>query len=614
MKACQTSKRIIWPTLFFLLTVSFSTAKSQNVVVNAESAVNYILSCQKPNGAFGPLDKEYTDIAWTYPAVHALQILDVEIPRPDSCYINGGKSFMEKEKWQNGPWYWSLHQKANLYRLMDKTGSLEEDFQVGKTVSMQFQPRRTYLEPKKYAEGDFFDMASLWNVVEAVHIMNGKVENAEEIKDYITKHQAENGGFDDMLGEGTGPDKTKTHLVVTHDAVMTLTTLGFEIPNKKHLINWIQSSQTSEGGFRWSPDNKSCSNHPDVWYTWAAVRILRVLGETPLDRKACLNWLNKLQNADGGFGDRPGWNSRIYSTYYAVDAIEMLTGNVLEGITKKTVSVQNKKIPEGVYSIFQAQHKTPSGGAEMVDAIAAMNFNFIGVKTTEKEVIEANGMSEVVKKAREYAKEKGYPLEIVDCPENYAHRLQWFSGMNGDHVSNVLIPPDLSDKDRQIYLLSYNEGLKRHSWNEFKGKVIQPMQEMGTLFYPELDFTMVNAYMVYDEGLDGNPGYNAVPAAHFNNIDWVRHFPYKERWLGHLPMIADGDAHGDIVKWKPNLEMFRNVFIAKSYGFPDYIDASLNGRSVCVIRMPDSNEIRYYGSVEAVEYLKIHFDEWKWWQ
>jgi len=273
----------------------------------------------------------------------------------------------------------------------------------------------------------------------------------------------------------------------------------------------------------------------------------------------------------------------------------------------------NLKIPEGVYSIFQAQHKTPSGGPEMVDAIAAMKFNFIGVKTSEKEVIESNGMSEVVRKAREYAKGKGYPLEIVDCPENYAHRLQWFGGMSGDHCSNLLVPPEIAEKDREIYLLAYNEGLKRHPWNEFKNNVIQPMQEMGTLFYPELDFTMMNAYMVYDDGLDGQLGYNAVPAAHFNNIDWVRHFPYKERWIGHLPMIADGDAHGDIEKWTPNLSMFRNVFIAKTYHFSDYIDASVNRRSVCVIRMPDSNEIRYYGSTEAVEYLKIHIDEWKWW-
>ncbi len=32
--------------------------------INAESAVAYINSCRKPNGAFGPADQDYTDAAW----------------------------------------------------------------------------------------------------------------------------------------------------------------------------------------------------------------------------------------------------------------------------------------------------------------------------------------------------------------------------------------------------------------------------------------------------------------------------------------------------------------------------------------------------------------------
>lgn len=599
--------------LLIFFSASIFTGKSQNITVHAESAVKYLLSCQKPNGAFGPTDKEYTDVAWTYPAVHALKLLGEEIQHPDSCWKNGGKSVMEIEALKNGPWYWSLHQKVNLHKLLKIDGPLEETFPKDISLQLHFKNRKTYLEPRHYDDGEFFNMASLWNVVEAIYLMNGKVENAEEIKDYIVKRQAENGGFDDMLGDINQPDKTKTHIIVTHDAVMTLTTLGFDIPNKKQLINWLQSCQTTDGGFCWSPDNNSFSNQADVWYTFAAIRLLNLLGEKPKDTGACLNWLNSLQNSDGGFGDQPGWNSRIYSTYYAVHAIQIITGDVKNSIEKKTIPVSKKEIPEGVYSIFQAQHKTPSGGSEMVDSIAAMKFNFVAIKTTEKEVLTGNGTSEVVTKARQYAKLQGYKLEIVDCPENYAHRLVWFSGMNGDHCSNMLIPTDLTKKQSRIYRALYNEGLKRYNWEEFKAKVIKPAKELGTLFYPELDFTMMNAYMVYDDGLDGNLGYNAVPAAHFNNIDWVRHFPYKERWVGQLPMIADGDAHGNFVKWKANLEMFRNVFLAKDYRLKDYIDASLNGRSVCVIKMPDSDEVRYYGASETVEYLKKHLNEWKWW-
>jgi hypothetical protein len=27
----------------------------------------------------------------------------------------------------------------------------------------------------------------------------------------------------------------------------------------------------------------------------------------------------------------------------------------------------------------------------------------------------------------------------------------------------------------------------------------------------------------------------------------------------------------------------------------------------------ETGEVRYYGSKEAIQYLKEHFDEWKWW-
>lgn len=583
-------------------------------IVNLHSVKNYILTCQKKNGAFGPKSMEYTDLAWTYPAVHTLKILGSDIPFADSCYTNGGKAWIEKANWKNGPWYWSLHQKANLYKLMDRTGPLEAGFSKGKSFTLKFQPRKSYVESRNYPDGYFFDMASLWNLAEAIYLMEGRINNPDEIGNYIITRQAGNGGFEDMLGPGISPVNEKTHIITTYNAVMTLLSLKIPIPHWDKLVKWVQSCQDSSGGFQWSPKNSSYSNKPDVWYTWAAIKLLKTLGEMPNDSGTCITWLNSLQNADGGFGDRPGWSSRLYSTYYAVHAIEMLTGNLEKGIYEKHLQ-KNKEniIQEGKYSIFQAHHKSPSGGKEMVDSVVAMGLNFIGVKTKEKEVISSEGMSAIVQQAREYARQKNYRIEIVDCPENYAHRLEWFSGMNGDHVSNMLLPPDISPKDWKNYIQAYNEGLKGHSWDLYKKLVIQPMLDLGTLFYPELDYTMMNAYMVYDDGLDGETGYNAVPAAHFGNYDWVRHFPHKERWLGQLPMIADGDAHGDIYKWRPNLESFRNVFIAKSYRFSDYIDASKNGRSVCVIRMPENNEIRYYGSEYAIEYLKLHLDEWKWW-
>ena len=601
--------------LFLILFIPcISPACAQEVTVDAGSAVRYIHSCRKPNGGFGPVHTEYSDLAWTYPAVASLKILQAEVPDPDSCYMNGGKSWIEKASWKNGPWYWSLHQKVNLHRVLGRTGPIEDGFETDKTWDIQYKPRNNYTEFREYTEEKFFDMASLWYLTEAIYMSGGSAGNRESVKAYVLSRRTGKGGFEDMLGPGSRPENERSHVVVTNHAVHILKTLNIAIPDKEDLIAWIRSCQTPQGGFRWNPEHASYSNQPDVWYTWTAIQALKSLGSEPADVNACLRWLNSLQNIDGGFADRPGWNSRLYSTYYAVHSIAMLTGDVEEGIWEKRIAGDTSSgIPDGIYSIFQAHHKSPPGENEMVDTAVEIGLNLIAVKTTEQQVIDGRGRSELVIRARQYAKEKDYPVEIVDSPENYRHRLQWFSGMPGNHASNFMIPPDLSVEERDIYLTAYSAGLEGYDWTVFKSKVIQPMLNLGTLFYPELDYTRLNAYLVYDEGLDGHTGYNAIPAAHFGNYDWLRHFPYKERWLGQLPMIADGDAHAGMKEWRPNLEAYRNVFIARSYRYADYLDASLNRRSVCVIRMPGTGEIRYYGSPEAIDYLEKRLSEWKWW-
>lgn len=598
---------------FSLLFLCHRRINAQKVTVDAQSTVQYLLSHQKSNGAFGPAGMDYTDVAWTYPAVHALKILNTNIPHADSCYINGHQPWIEKASWRNGPWYWSLHQKANLYDLLDQKGDLESGMMPGMELELRFKPRTNYTEFRKYVKGEFYDVTSLWYIIEAVAILEGKIANPDYVKEFILARLTEQGGFEDLLDDRSVPAGKKAHVVVTHHAVMTLQTLGIPVPNKEKIIAWLQSLQTPEGGFKWNPEAESSGNKADVWYTWAAVKTLNALGAKPERMEDCLHWLNSLQNADGGFGDRPGWRSRLYSTYFAVHAIDILSGSVDKAIMTKLLSAkQDDTIPEGVYSIFQAHHKSPEGGKEMVDAVADMGLNFIAVKTSEKALYKSNGMSDMVRDARDYAKRQSYLLEIVDAPENYSHRLIWFSGMNGNHVSNYMIPPDISNAQWGIIRSAYKAGTKELSWKKYKDQVIDPVLDMGNLFYPELDYTMINAYIVYDEGLNGKTGYNAVPAAHFGNYDWVRHFPYKERWLGQLPMIADGDAHGNINEWKENLESYRNVFIAKDYKYENYIEASQNLRSVCVIRMP-SGAIRYYGSEAAIAYLKKHIQEWQWW-
>jgi len=67
-------------------------AASEGVVVDADAVVGYVNRCRKPNGAFGPLDQEYSDAAWNYPAIRTLQQLGVEVANPEAIVEHGSGS------------------------------------------------------------------------------------------------------------------------------------------------------------------------------------------------------------------------------------------------------------------------------------------------------------------------------------------------------------------------------------------------------------------------------------------------------------------------------------------------------------------------------------------
>ncbi len=166
---------------------------AQTVPVDADAAARYVLSCQKPNGAFGPYDLDYTDVAWTYPAVYALKLLDVPVPRADSCFKNGQQAWIEKAPWKNGPWYWSFFQKVDLYRLFSQSGPNEPGVAVGLPWKLYYKPRTSYLELRKYPEGEFFDLASLGQLVSSAQTLRSPIANPEVVKAFVTARQAPGG-------------------------------------------------------------------------------------------------------------------------------------------------------------------------------------------------------------------------------------------------------------------------------------------------------------------------------------------------------------------------------------------------------------------------------------
>jgi len=110
-------------------------------------------------------------------------------------------------------------------------------------------------------------------------------------------------------------------------------------------------------------------------------------------------------------------------------------------------------------------------------------------------------------------------------------------------------------------------------------------------------------------------GYNAVLVG-FNwpPKDFVRVFPWHERYTDRLTPIADVDAHGDLKKWSEQLDTVRTLFIAKGPTYADFQEAAAAGRVVSVIAKPEGVEsgASYYGPAAAVEYVKQGRVEAQW--
>ena len=556
--------------------------------VDGKTTVAYLQAAKKPNGAYGPHEQTYTDLYWNYAAVHALTLLGVDLTDKSQIYANGNGGPMRDE-----------YVRAHLDNLL--AGLLDQNSLSGQSIAV-----------------NELNLTNTWYSVSGIISLGGTVSNIPEVVKTVLDRQYHTGGFADVdtVANFGKVNEEEVHIIWTYFAVMTLAYTNQEFPNKQKIIDWIRACQTKSGGFKYNPGGLSPGNYADIWYTWAAVRALKALGSEPIDKPACINWINSLQNSDGGFADQPGWSSGLFSTYHAVHALDILTGSAQTGITTKKVPVPNSSpIPDGLYGIYHAHHKTPNGGSEMVDVIdKELKYNFIGIKN---KFYTYNASYADIQPAIDYAKTQGYLLEIVPIPEFHNQEITYPGGRVGDHIANYAFPPNLTAEQIQSADAANDAGMKALRWKDYQEQVIRPMQKLGTLFYPEWtngtsnEKSWLYSWYKYDDGVYGNGGYNAIHAGHYNGPDRIRLYPHRSKWLEELPFVADGDAHGDVFQWRDNLEQYRVLYLANSHKYSDYLHASESGMSVCVIRYGE--KLSFYGRPKVIEYLKARQSDWQWW-
>ncbi len=655
-----------------------SQSAEETVHVDAAAVVEYVRGCRKPNGAFGPREQEYTDAAWNYPAVHTLVLLGEPFGSREAILQNG----LGYPTGHAGYGHWLIYHQAMIRWLLrgpEETGSrgaaatVELEYQ-GDEIRYYGSPFATKGEALFQTSGEtaaagfgtaetlgYYNLSSLYYTVAAVIASGRTVDGADALVKFIRERQAPGGGFVDVRSSGTAPKDADAHLAHTCQAVATLRLLGEEIPNRRDIIAFARSCQdtgdddgeevtgegTPAGGFRFHPDRTKAGNFADVYYTCCGLQILHQLDAAPTDPAGCLKWLNRLQNVDGGFGDRPGWRSRLYSTYYAVHSLTLLaelqagdtpaetsgagTPSSDAAVDKREAALRElcgldrnrtaaalisskwrfvkkaREIADPELRIFQGLFKTPVVAAADLAGLHDRGFDQIAMKTDDFAV--AAPLLKAVQ-------EQGLPLSVLLCPEAYPHRLQRYGGAELHHVGNFTLDPKWNADQRRVWQQADTDGQRGLSWDDYRRKVLAPLQELGSLCYPEQDFEMEYAYSAYDAGVAGQHGYNAVQVGfNWSPRDFVRVFPWRERYTDKLPPVADADAHGDLKKWSPQLDHVRHLYLAREPGYAGFLAAARRGHVVCVIAEPEgvSSGVSLYGSPAVVRYVRERIDQWRWW-
>lgn len=590
-------------------------AGEETVAVGADSVVAYILSCEKPEGGFGPADKAYADVSRTYFAVAALKHLGAVVP-------NAVKILRPRGVLRDG----TLAQSARAYHKASLCFLLGKPFDMSLVQSGHKWAGETKGTSHSVPDsnGGFgghtitYPYTKVHNTFYAIAILGQDGREIEKVRqmcaktpDFLASRQNPDGSWNNFPAPGVkyreiAPDvrgvdywhmsPTIGHVHLTYCAVRAYELLGVDVPNREKTIAWLQACQRAGGGFTRTPDR----GVEDVWETWAAVAALKVLGAKPKDKEACLEFIRSLQNADGGFGDRPGWSSRVQSTYNAVAALDALTGNARAAIKARQVAVPppvETPKADGM-KIFCMLSKVPRElKTPVIDEVNKMGLDLIGAW--------ALGYSGPARARsiffRDHAKAKGYDITIFEDTSNYRIAIYYEGTGQGQHAVLGLAWPPGVEFERDYYhrvshgAMTLDEISRRMKLFKEKGGLAS--------WSGRLDMEAMER-ISFDNAIDGKGGYDFISLN--GSRDSIKKKPWLDKYVGRIPCVLGVSTMNQ--EPHPSAYYVRTLFVAKSNSYADFADAVRNNRVVSVYHRDNSV---YYGAPEWVKYVKAHADEWR---
>ena len=552
-----------------------------------EAPWTYLRSLAKSDGGFGWEDQEESHLTSTFAAIASHKLL--KIPLRDQ------KRLAEFVRTHHPSQLKKMEQEHRIFdfQQIQSLVWLSEDISKFRDTVRAWKKPVAYL--KQYEQHGYPVFQSEMAAIKCHALVGLKPDDLPAaFVEYLDSRRRDNGSFNNTPATDGGDG----HILNTWWGLQALDFLGRSHEKKSETVAWLQACQRSSGGFTFAP-KPEFGGVDDVAYTWAAVRALHLLGSEPRKRIACVNYLHSLANADGGFGDRPCWQSNPVANYYALDALKVLTDEPVDFRLELNLNFRESPVPAH-FSVFSIQIEAPGQGSpsDAVELARKLRIHLWGAK---------NAKPEWLARAQAIADRRRLPVRFFVSNEEYGTWLKVPGLGTYSHTSDVIAP------------LGRNSGKALNqasvSWAEFRKQRLAQLQRARGRLVWQFGENEELVRMLLDDSVERG-GFAAISTFHFGNPDFTNSEPFLHRWRGKIPFIALQDAHTSEAWWSCDLLAgFRTLFLATEPTWESWLEA-LKKNWVVAVRHDAASNFKTWmhsGSREVLDFVRARETDWKWW-
>lgn len=602
MKTPTFTRRDLLKTLAAAGTLSSIPSLARAASGDRHAAVtSYLETLAKSDGGYGWGDQEISHLTPTFHVIGAYRLLNVTPPRKDKL-VEFVRTHHPRE-------IKKLEQERRIFDWQQ----VQSLVWLGADVS-EFKPKIAALTKplgylRQYERNGYPVFQSELGAVLSHALLGLPTAGiAGEFGRYIDARQRANGSFNNTPAADGGDG----HVMNTLWALQALPLLGREVTRKDELVAWLRSCQRvgagllGGGGFTFAP-NPEFGGIEDIVYTRAAVRALKLLGAAPANRDACIRQIHSLANADGGFGDRPGWASNATATFYALDALDAL--GALDFSWERLRPARTAKpgrqpaLP-GNRRIFTIQIQAHGIGspADAVELARSLKIDLWGAK---------NSTPAWVARAEAIAQARQVPVKFFTANEEHGTWVH-VPGLGTYSHTSDLIAPYGADIGRPIGTRGQQGTV---TWPEYRERRLAPLERANGRLVWQFGENEELVRMFLDDSFERG-GFAAISTYHFGNPDFMNTEPFLNRWRGRIPFIALQDSHGPEPWWfSDQTSGLRTLFFGREPTWAEWLNALKENWVVAVRRDVWTKGRTWYhgGFDEVVDLVKSREREWRWW-